>query len=75
MRKSERVFSHAERQAAVWILVLAALVTVAGLMVEQSWRRPSLGPDGIDAYVFAAPPGVLDARPVMASPGSLNVGT
>ena len=70
MRRSEQLFSAAERRVAVVALILTVLVTVLGLTVGQSWSPPSLGPYGSDAYAVAASPGILDARPVMSAPTS-----
>jgi hypothetical protein len=64
MRRSEKIFTRGERKAALWALVIAIIVTTAGIAIEQAWRRPSLGPDGAASFVFAPTPGVLDARPI-----------
>ena len=63
MRKTNKVFTHGERKAALWALTMAVAITAGGLLIEQSWRRPSLGPDGAASFAFAPLPGVMDARP------------
>lgn len=64
MRKTTKVFTHSERKAALWALTMAAAITAGGLLIEQVWSRPSLGPDGAASFSFAPLPGVLDARPI-----------
>lgn len=64
MRKTNKVFTHSERKAALWALTMAAAITAGGLLIEQVWSRPSLGPDGVASYSFAPLPGVMDARPI-----------
>ncbi|MGV9007648.1 MAG: hypothetical protein ACOH1H_13030 [Brevundimonas sp.] len=67
MRGPERIFSAAERRGAVVALVLTLLVTVLALVFGQSWNQHSLGSYGPATYSVASSPGVLDARPVMAT--------
>jgi len=63
MRSSQRsAFTREERKAAVLALLIAALIAVSGLMIQQ-WTGPSLGPWGMD-QAAAAMPDVLDAQPV-----------
>lgn len=64
MQTSERVFSRNEMKAALWALAGAIVLTAGGLMVEQSWRRPSLGPQGMAGFMEASAPGVIDATPM-----------
>ena len=66
-KTSERVFSRNEMRLAVLSLAGAILLTAGGLMLEQSWRRPSLGPQGLAGFVEAAIPGVVDATPLASS--------
>lgn len=63
MRNKTKVFTPGERKAAMWALTMAVAITAGGLLIEQVWSRPSLGPDGMASYSFASLPGVLDARP------------
>lgn len=63
MRKTERMFTARERKAAVWALVIAMLVTAAGVLIDKSWSRPSLGLYGA-TMTTASLPDVIDARPV-----------
>lgn len=66
MRRTERgAFTHEERKAAVWALLIAAGVAALAMMVQQL-TGPSLGPWGAD-QAAASMPGVLDAKPVAAS--------
>jgi len=63
MRETERgAFSHEERKAAVWALLIAAMVAILGLMIQQM-TGPSLGPWGAD-QAAASLPDVLEAEPV-----------
>jgi len=63
MRRTERgAFTHEERKAAVWALLIAAIVAVLALLIQQ----PSLGPWGAE-QAAAAMPGVLEAQPVGAA--------
>lgn len=63
MRETERgAFSHEERKAAVWALLIAAMVEILGLMIQQM-TGPSLGPWGAD-QAAASLPDVLEAEPV-----------
>jgi len=56
------MFTAKERKTAFWALVLATVITVAGVLVDQSWSRPSLGL--YDAAVTTASlPDVIDAQP------------
>lgn len=68
MRRSEQMFSAAERRVAAVAAILTVLVTIAGLTIGQTWSPPSLGPYGADTYAVAASPGILDARPIMSTP-------
>jgi len=63
MRRSNGVFSAQERKTALWALLMAGLIAGMGLMIQQ-WSQPSVGPGGIEAYMTAPAPGVLDAQPV-----------
>ena len=63
MRKSERMFTAKERKIAFWALILATVVTVAGVLIDRSWSRPSLGLYGA-AITTASLPDVIDAQPV-----------
>lgn len=66
MRSTGRgAFTPEERKAAVWALLIAAMIAVFGLAVQQ-WTQPSLGPWGAD-QAAASIPGVLDAQPVASS--------
>jgi len=51
----------------MWALLMAALLAAMGLLIQQ-YSQPSVGPGGIDAYMTASTPGVLDAQPVMDTP-------
>ncbi|WP_332653160.1 hypothetical protein [Brevundimonas sp.] len=63
MRETERgAFSHEERKAAVWALLIAAMVAILGLMIQQM-TGPSLGPWGAE-QAAASLPDVLEAQPV-----------
>ena len=64
MQKTTKAFTRSERKAAFLALTLAVAVTAGGLLIEQGWRRPSLGPHGAASYNFAPLPGVLDAHPI-----------
>ena len=60
MRRTERgAFTHEERKAAVWALLIAAGVAVLAMLVQQ----PSLGPWGAEQAAVSMP-GVLEAQPV-----------
>lgn len=63
MRRSNGVFSPQERKTALWALMMAGLVAALGIVIQQS-SQPSVGPGGIDAYMTAPAPGVVDAQPV-----------
>lgn len=66
MRRTERgAFSHEERKAAVWALLIAAGIAVLAMMLQQL-TGPSLGPWGADRTA-ASLPGVLEAQPVATS--------
>jgi len=69
MRRSNGVFSPQERKTALWALLMAGLIAAMGILIQQ-WSQPSVGPGGVDAYMTAAVPGVLDAQPIidMGSP-------
>jgi len=58
-------FSREERKAAVWALLIAAMIAATALMIQQ-WTQPSLGPWGGD-QVAVAMPDVLDAQPVSST--------
>ena len=64
MRGTNGVFSPQERKSALWALLMAGLIAVMGLMIQQ-WSQPSVGPGGIAAYMTAPVPGVLDAQPIV----------
>ena len=64
MRRSDGVFSPQERKTALWALLMAGLIAAMGLVVQQ-WSQPSVGPGGIEAYMTAPAPGVLDAQPII----------
>ena len=61
MRRGSGVFTSRERKLAVWALVGAAVIAASGIVIQQH-TRPSLG--GVEAYVAAPPPGVLQAQPL-----------
>ena len=61
MRTEGGVFTPQERKAALWALIGAAVVAASGIIVQEH-MRPSLG--GMDDYVSAPPPGVLEAQPL-----------
>lgn len=63
MRRADGVFTPQERKTALWALLMAGLVAGMGLVIQE-WAPPSVGPGGLDAYVTAPTPGVLDARPI-----------
>jgi hypothetical protein len=63
-KRKDVLFTGQERRMAVWVVAIAVATASTGLLVEQVWRRPSLGPDGAASYSFASVPGVLDARPI-----------
>ena len=67
MRRSNGAFTPQERKTAMWALLMAALLAAMGLLIQQ-YSQPSVGPGGIDAYMTASTPGVLDAQPVMDTP-------
>ena len=63
MRSTDRgPFSPEEWKAAVWALLIAAIVAALAMLVQQ----PSLGPWGAE-QAAASMPGVLEAQPVAAS--------
>jgi hypothetical protein len=64
MRRSNGAFSPRERKTALWALLMAGLIAAMGIMIQQ-WSRPSVGPGGIEAYMTAPVPGVLDAQPII----------
>ena len=70
MRKTERVFTVAERKAALWALVIATFITGTGILIDMSFSRPSLGSYG-GSFSTASAPGVIDARPMSRAVGSL----
>ena len=62
MQRTERgAFTREERRAAVWALLIAAVIAVAAVMIQQA-TGPSLGPWGAE-QASASLPGVLDAEP------------
>jgi hypothetical protein len=63
-KRKEMLFTGQERRLAAWVLAIAVAVTSSGILIEQVWRRPSLGPDGVSSFMWAPAPGVLDARPI-----------
>lgn len=63
MRRNVGVFSHKERQVALVVILVAAVIAMVGTLV-QPMLRPSVGPGGVDAYMTAPVPGVLDATPL-----------
>ena len=63
MRRSNGVFSSRERKMALWALLMAGLIADMGMVIQQ-WSQPSVGPGGVEAYMTAPAPGVLDAQPV-----------
>ena len=66
MRRTHRgAFTHEERKAAVWALLIAVGIALLAMMVQQL-TGPSLGPWGADQAAVAMP-GVLDAQPVASS--------
>lgn len=64
MRKTEQTFSAKEMRVAMWAIVIAAVITSLGLIVDQVWSRPSLGQYGAAGYGSASSPGILDAQPM-----------
>ena len=64
MQRMERgAFTREERKAAVWALLIAALIAVAAVTIQQ-FTGPSLGPWGVE-QAAATLPGVLDAQPAV----------
>ena len=63
MRRSNGVFSPQERKTALWALMMAVLIAAMGVMIQQ-WSQPSVGPGGVEAYMTASAPGVVDAQPI-----------
>ena len=63
MRTTERMFTARERKTAFWALVIAIVVTAAGVLIDESWSRPPLGLYGATMST-ASLPNVIDARPV-----------
>lgn len=60
MQRMERgAFTREERKAAVWALLIAVIVAVLAMVIQQ----PSLGPWSAE-QASASLPGVLDAQPV-----------
>ena len=55
-------FTREERKAAMWALLIAAMIAALALVIQQ-WTQPSLGPWGAE-QAAASIPGVLDAQPV-----------
>ena len=69
MRRAESIFTRQERKAAMWALLIAAIVASLGVIAEQ-WTHASVGPNGADAYAYAPAAGVLDARPIDLGTGA-----
>ena len=66
MRRTERgAFTHEERKAALWALLIAGVIAMMALMIQQ-WTQPSLGPWGAD-QASVAMPDVLDAQPIASA--------
>ena len=63
MRRSNGVFSPQERKMALWARLMAGLIAVRGMVIQQ-WSQPSVGRGGVEAYMTAPAPGVLDAQPI-----------
>ncbi len=62
MRKTNGVFSQAERKAFMWVLIVTAIVVAA--ITAYDWiAGPSLGMYGQDMQGVSLP-GVLEARPL-----------
>ena len=62
MRKTNGVFSQAERKAFMWALIVAAMLVA--LVTAYDWiAGPSLGIYGEDMQGVSMP-GVLDAQPL-----------
>jgi hypothetical protein len=64
MRRGNGVFTPRERQVALLALLVAGLIAMGGVLI-QPLLRPSVGPGGVDAYLTAPSPGVLDATPLV----------
>ena len=63
MASSQRgAFTHEERKAALWALLIAGVIAFTALMLQQL-TGPSLGPWGAEQAAVAMPD-VLDAQPV-----------
>jgi len=71
MRGSNGAFTPQERKTAVWALLMAGLLAALGLFVQQ-YSQASVGPGGIEAYMTAPVPGVLDAQPVLGMSAPLG---
>jgi hypothetical protein len=66
MRSRQRgAFTHEERKAALWALLIAGVIAFTASMVQQ-WTQPSLGPWGAE-QASVAMPDVLDAQPVTSA--------
>ena len=64
MSSSQRgAFTREERKTALWALLIAALIAVAAVMIQQA-TGPSLGPWGVE-QAAATLPDVLDAQPAV----------
>jgi hypothetical protein len=63
MRRSNGAFTPQERKTAMWALLMAGVLAALGLMIQQ-FSQPSVGPGGVDAYMTASAPGVIDAQPI-----------
>ena len=63
MRGSNGIFSPQERKTALWALLMAVLIAIMGVVIQQG-SQPSVGPGGTEAYMTAPPPGVVDAQPI-----------
>ena len=62
-KSKDQLFTAQERRIAGWILAGALAFAGLNVVMEQTYRRPSLGPDGAGSFQFAPMPGVMDARP------------
>lgn len=63
MRRSNGAFTPQERKTAMWALLMAGVLAALGLMIQQ-FSQPSVGPGGVDAYMTASAPGVIEAQPI-----------
>lgn len=63
MRKSNRVFTPAERRLAFWALIATVIVTLGGVAIDRA-TGPSLGVYGFDAGTPPGLPGMIEAQPL-----------